>query len=117
MGGANGSVGGCIYGDTDKCKALVQLGVTEKCDLDKMQGLLTITDTYSVLQIHKPQGGANDSVGGCIYGETDKYKTCVQLGMIGKVWFWPKLRDLCLVYRYENQWVVPMVGWVLQLCM
>ena len=31
--------------------------------------------------------------------------------------FWPKLRDLCLVYRYENQWVVPMVGWVLQLCM
>ena len=33
---ANDSVGGCIYGDTDKCKALVQLGVTEKCDLDKM---------------------------------------------------------------------------------
>ena len=87
QGGANDSVGGCIYGDTDKCKALVQLGVAEKCNLDKMQGLLKITNNYSVLQNHKPQGSANDSVGGCIHGETDKYKTCAQLGMIGKVWF------------------------------
>ena len=28
---------------------------------------------------------------------------------------WPILRDLCLVYRYEDPWLVPMIGWVLQL--
>ena len=87
LGSANDSWGGCIFGGTDKCKTLVQLGVTEKCDLDKMQGLLTITNNYSVLQNHKPQGSANDSWGGCIFGETDKCKTLVQLGMVGKVCF------------------------------
>ena len=30
-------MGGCIYGDTDKCKALVQLGMIGKCVLAKTE--------------------------------------------------------------------------------